>query len=82
MSLKFKIVFYNVMIFLILFDILYFIVWAFSVEMNPVKMIVVAGITSLLMPWARTASEQSKRKVVIRSLAFDLYRKYQDNKIS
>jgi len=82
MSLKFKIVFYNVMIFLILFDILYFIVWAFSVEMNPVKIIVVAGITSLLMQWARTASEQSKRKVVIRSLAFDLYRKYQDNKIS
>lgn len=82
MSLKFKIVFYNVMIFLIIFDILYFIVWAFSLEMNPVKMIIVAGIASLLMPWARTASHESKRKVIIRSLAFDLYKKYQSNRIS
>ena len=82
MSLKFRIVFYNVMIFLIIFDILYLIVWVFLIEMNPVKAIIVAGITALLMPWALAASAGSKRKVVIRSLAFQWYRKYQGNRIN
>ena len=82
MPLKFKIVFYNFMIFLILFDILYLIVWIFSIEMNPVKAVIVAGITSVIMPWARSTDFQSRRKVVIRSYAFDLYRKYQNSRIN
>jgi len=81
MSIKFKIVFYNFMIFLILFDILYLIVWMFTIEMNPVKAIIVAGITALLMPWARSTNFQTHRKVVIRSYAVDIYKKYQHSKI-
>lgn len=82
MPRKFKIVFYNFMIFLILFDILYLAVWIFSVEMNPVKTIIVAGVTALLMPWARSKNFQSHRKVVIRSFAVDLFMKYHHNKIN
>ena len=81
MPVKFKIVFYNFMIFLILFDILYLIVWMFSIEMNPVKAVIVAGITALIMPWARSTDFQSRRKVVIRSYAVDLYRKIQNSRI-
>ena len=80
MPLKFKIVFYNFMIFLILFDILYLMVWIFSIEMNPIKTIIVAAVTSILMPWARSAVSESRRKVIIRSVAFDLYRKYQKSR--
>ena len=69
------------MIFLILFDILYLIVWMFSIEMNPVKAVIVAGITALIMPWARSTDFQSRRKVVIRSYAVDLYRKIQNSRI-
>ena len=82
MSLKFKIVFYNVMIFLLLFDFLYLMVWLFSIEMNWIKMIIVATMTAVLMPWAKSNTDQSKRKVVIRSLGYDLYKKYQTSKIS
>ena len=82
MSQKFKIVFYNFMIFLILFDILYLIVWMFTIEMNPVKAVIVAGITAFLMPWARSQNLQTCRRVVIRSYAVDLYKKYQKSKIS
>lgn len=82
MPLKFKIVFYNVMIFLILFDFLYLIVWLFSIEMNWIKTIIVAAITAVMMPWARKNETTSKRKVVIRSLGYDLYRRYQTSKIS
>lgn len=82
MPVKFKIVFYNFMIFLILFDILYLIVWMFSIEMNPVKAAIVAGITALIMPWARSTVFQAHRKVVIRSYAVDLYRKLHHSKIS
>lgn len=82
MSLKFRILFYNVMLFLIIFDIIYLIVWIFSIEMNPAKAIIVAGISALLMPWARSASPGSKRKVMIRSMAYHWYRKYQDNRIN
>jgi hypothetical protein len=70
------------MIFLILFDIIYLIVWMFTIEMNPLKAIIVAGITVLLMPWARSQYLDAHRKVVIRSYAFDIYRKYQKSKIS
>ncbi|HAH24840.1 MAG TPA: hypothetical protein DCL77_13995 [Prolixibacteraceae bacterium] len=69
------------MIFLILFDILYLIVWMFTIEMNPLKAIVVAGITALLMPWARSINTQSQKRVVIRSYGVDLYRKYQKSRI-
>lgn len=82
MSLKFRIVFYNVMIFLLLFDILYLFVWLCSIEMNWIKMIIVAAITAILMPWARKNTSPSKRKVVIRSIGYDLYRKYQTSKIN
>ena len=81
MSQKFKIVFYNFMIFLILFDILYIAVWIFSIEMNPVKAIIVAGITALLMPWAKSANTESHKRVVVRSYAVDLYKKYQHRRI-
>lgn len=81
MSQKFKIVFYNFMIFLILFDILYIAVWIFSIEMNPVKAVIVAGITALLMPWAKSTNSQLHSKVVIHSFAVDLYKKYQHSRI-
>lgn len=81
MSQKFKIVFYNFMIFLILFDILYIIVWIFLIEMNPVKAVIVAGITALLMPWAKAANTESYKKVIIRSYAVDLYKKFQHSRI-
>jgi len=76
MPLKFKIVFYNFMIFLIIFDIIYLIVWIFSIEMNPVKAVIVAGLAALLTPWAKATNLQSGRKVAIRSLAFVLYKNY------
>lgn len=77
MPLKFKIVFYNLMFFLILFDVLYLIVWIFSIEMNPIKALFVAGITALIMPWAKATNLQHGRKVAIRSYVIDIYRKYQ-----
>jgi hypothetical protein len=73
MPLKFKIIFYNLMIFLVLFDIIYLSVWIFSIEMNPIKAVIVAGVTILLMPWARATHYQTGRKVAIRSLAYDFY---------
>ncbi len=76
MSLKFKIVFYNVMIFLIIFDILYLFVWILAIRMDPVKGLLVAGIAALIMPWARPTNMSSGRKVAIRSLAYVLYKKY------
>lgn len=80
MPLKFKIVFYNFMIFLILFDIIYLAVWILSIEMNPVKAVIVAGVTILLMPWARATHHQSGRKVAIRSLAYDFYKNTKNRK--
>ena len=73
MPLKFKIVFYNFMIFLILFDIIYLVVWILSIKMDPVKAVIVAGATILLMPWARATHHQTGRKVAIRSLAYVFY---------
>lgn len=80
MPLKFKIVLYNFMIFLILFDIIYLLVWVLSIEMNPVKGVIVAGIAALLMPWARATNLQRGRRVAIRSLAYDFYKKYHKQK--
>jgi hypothetical protein len=54
----------------------------FSIEMNPVKAVIVAGITALLMPWARMKNFKSCKKVVIHSFAVDLYKKYQHSKIN
>jgi hypothetical protein len=65
------------MIFLIIFDIIYLIVWIFSIQMNPVKAVIIAGITALLTPWARAIDRQSGRKVVIRSYAFNIYKRLQ-----
>lgn len=80
MPLKFKIVFYNFMIFLILFDIIYLAVWILSIEMNPAKAAIVAGVTILLMPWARATQHQSGRRVAIRSLAYDFYKNTKNRK--
>lgn len=80
MPIKFKIVFYNFMIFLVLFDIIYLSVWIFSLEMNPIKALIVAGVTILLMPWARATNQQNRRKVAIRSLAYDFYRNVKNRK--
>lgn len=76
MSLKFKIVFFNFIIFLIIFDIIYLLVWVFSVQMNPVKAVIVAGISALLMPWVRSTHQESGKKVFLRSYTTVLYRKY------
>ncbi len=76
MNLKFKIVFFNFMIFLIVFDIIYLIVWAFSIHMNPVKAVIVAGIATLITPWIRKTNLQSGRKVFVRSYALVIYKKY------
>jgi len=80
MPLKFKIVFYNFMIFLILFDIIYLAVWILSIKMDPVKAVIVAGVTILLMPWARATNLQKGRRVAIRSLAYDLYKNTKNRK--
>ncbi len=76
MSLKFKIVFFNLMIFLIIFDIIYFLVWIFSIHMNPAKAVIAAGVAVLFTPWARATNLQMGRKVAIRSFAFVLYHRY------
>lgn len=76
MNLKFKIAFFNFMIFLVIFDIIYLFVWILSIHMNPVKAVIVAGIAALITPWARPSRMESGRKVVIRSYAFNLYSKY------
>jgi hypothetical protein len=76
MSIKFKIVFYNLMIFMVIFDLIYLFVWILSIEMNPLKAAIVASISALLMPWARVAQIESGRKVVIRSYAYLLYGKF------
>jgi hypothetical protein len=76
MSLKFKIVFYNVMIFLVIFDIIYLFVWILAIHMDPVKALIVAAFSALVMPWARPTNSSIGRRVAIRSLAYILYKKY------
>lgn len=80
MPLKFRIVFFNFMIFLILFDILYLMVWIFSIEMNPIKTLIVAAVTSIIMPWARSSVLESRRKVIVRSYIVELYKKYKNRR--
>ena len=82
MPLKFKIVFYNFMIFLIIFDILYLFVWLMSIEMNPVKGLIVAVSAALIMPWARPTHLPSGRKVAIRSLAYIVYKNVSERRKS
>ena len=76
MSLKFKIVFFNLMVFLIIFDIIYLIVWILSIQMNPVKAVIIAGIAALFTPWIKKAESQSDRKVIIMNFVFAWYNKY------
>ena len=76
MSLKFKIVFFNLMVVLIIFDIIYLIVWILSIQMNPAKAVIIAGIAALLTPWIKRAEPQSDRKVTISNFAFAWYNKY------
>jgi len=82
MSLKFKVVFYNLMIFLVIFDIIYLFVWIFSIVMDPLKALIVAAVAALIMPWARPTNHSSGRKVAIRSLLYILYKKYHKQKES
>jgi len=76
MSLKFKIVFFNLVVFLIIFDAIYLIVWILSIQMNPAKAVIVAGIAALLTPWIKKAESDSDRKVTIMNFAFAWYNKY------
>ena len=82
MPLKFKIAFYNLMIFLIIFDIIYLLVWIMSIEMNSVKGLIVAAIAALIMPWARPTHLPSGRKVAIRSLAYIVYKSISEKRKS
>jgi NADH:ubiquinone oxidoreductase subunit 6 (subunit J) len=50
--------------------------------MGWVKTIIVALITALLMPWARKNTTPTNRKVMIRSIGYSLYKKYQTSKIN
>jgi len=76
MNLKYKILFYNFLMFLVLFDVLYIIFWAFSIQMNPLKAILVAVITSLLMPWVKASDPDSGRKVAVKIYAAILYQRF------
>ena len=82
MSLKNRILFYNFMIFLIIFDIIYLLVWIFSIQMNPIKAIIVAGIAALITPWARATSNKTGRKVAVRSYAYNYYNNKLKSKIT
>jgi hypothetical protein len=68
--------FFNLMIFLILFDIIYLLVWILSIHMNPVKAVIAAGIAGVLTPWVKKADPQSDSKVVVRHFAFVWINKY------
>jgi len=70
------------MIFLIIFDIIYLFVWIMSIEMNPVKGLIVAATAALIMPWARPTQLPSGRKVAIRSLAYIVYKNISDKRKS
>jgi len=74
MPLKFKIAFYNLMIFLFIFDIIYLVVWVMSIEMNAVKGLIVVATAALIMPWAIPTHLTVGRKVAIRSLAYIVYK--------
>ena len=82
MPLKFKIAFYNLMIFLFIFDIIYLIVWIMSIEMNATKGLIVAATAALIMPWARPTNLSTGRKVAIRSLAYIVYKNVSDRRKS
>ncbi|MFY9150472.1 MAG: hypothetical protein WAO52_00520 [Prolixibacteraceae bacterium] len=75
MSLKNKIMLYNFMIFLVIFDIIYLMVWIFSIQMNPAKAVIVAGIAALVTPWARATNLPKGRKVAVRSFAYNFYKR-------
>jgi len=76
MSLKFKVVFFNMMVFLIIFDVIYLLVWILSIQMNPVKAVIVAGVAAILTPWVKTGDRNSGQKVIIQSYVYSWYNKY------
>ena len=76
MSLKFKAVFFNTVVFMIIFDVVYILVWSLSIRMNPVKAVIVLGIAAILTPWVKLIDANSGRKVVIRSYVYAWYNKY------
>ena len=82
MPLRIKIAFYNLMIFLFIFDIIYLFVWIMSIEMNAVKGLIVAATAALIMPWARPTRFSTGRKVAIRSLAYIVYKNVADRRKS
>jgi hypothetical protein len=46
--------------------------------MNPLKAMIIVGITTLLMPWARSNRNPTGRKVEVLSMAYLLYKKGKD----
>jgi len=77
MKLKYKIVLFNFLMFLVIFDVLYIIFWSFSIQMNPVKALLVATIAVLFTPWVKASKQQSVKKVTVKIFASELIRKLQ-----
>ena len=77
MSLKFKIAFYNLMTFLVIFDVMYLFTWVLYIQDGYIRAMIASGITVLLTPWAKPSGYSSGRKVIIRSLVWKWYKKYQ-----
>ncbi len=77
MKLKYKIILFNFLMFLVIFDVLYIIFWVFSIQMNPIKAILVATITVLFTPWVKASKQQSGKKVTVKIFASELIRKLQ-----
>jgi hypothetical protein len=76
MNLKYKILFFNFLIFLAIFDVIYLVVWILSIHMNPVKAVIVAGLAALLTPWVRPANQDSGQKVMVKSFVLSFLNKY------
>jgi len=76
MNLKYKILFFNFLIFLAIFDVIYLVVWILSIHMNPVKAVIVAGLAALLTPWVRPINQDSRQKVMVKSFVLSFLNKY------
>lgn len=77
MSLKFKIAFYNLMAFLAVFDVIYLLTWMLYISDSLFRGLIACGIAVILTPWASPSGYSTGRKVVIRSLVWKWYKKYQ-----
>ena len=75
MNIRYKLIFYNIVIFLVVFDVIYLIVWVLSIQMTPLKALVAAIFAAFCTPWARRTNGEQGGKVVIRNYAFIVYNK-------